>query len=162
MCKLCVRDKSYFTLYSALCVTISYYSNKLQCWNKLSSIRLLKTISLLMQTKIFYPAHPAFLSQPPLTAKTLHWSQINTMLLEQKFPYLRELEKLHFTYQDNSSTISFPVCLKQSLLYTPRCLSAIPSSTVIYWSETEQFLTIRVQETSRVEKTCPALVFPFP
>lgn len=88
--------------------------------HKLSNIRLLKTISLLMQTKIFYPAHPAFHSQPPLTAKTLHWSQINTMLLEQKFTYLRELEKLHFTYQDNSSAVWLPVSCLKNLCYIPQ------------------------------------------
>lgn len=42
-----------------------------------------------MQTKI-YPAHPPFLSQPPLTAKTSHESQTNTVLLEHKFACLRE------------------------------------------------------------------------
>lgn len=42
-----------------------------------------------MQTKI-YPAHPAFLSQPPLAAKTPHGSHTNTVLLEHKFVYLRE------------------------------------------------------------------------
>lgn len=116
-----------------------------------------------MQTKIFYPAHPPSLSQPALTAKTLHLSQINTALLEHKFTYLRELERLRFTYQDNSSTsFTSSFLSEKSLLYTTRCLSDIPRSTAIYRSETEQFLTIQVQESGQVETTCPALLFPSP